>query len=183
MNNSRLVKISKYLSMVLRHKPERIGIKLAPGGWVSVEDLLSGCAKNRFFINRTELDEVVAKNDKKRFSFDHTATLIRANQGHSVEIDLELEATVPPDVLYHGSGRGAVESILEKGLCKMSRHHVHLSAEIATAKIVGKRKGNPVIFTVDAAKMHNKGFLFYCSENGVWLVEKVPPEYLQLGLK
>lgn len=180
MNNSRLVKISKYLSMVLRHKPERIGIKLAPGGWVSVEDLLIGCAKNRFFINRAELDEVVAKNDKKRFSFDHTATLIRANQGHSVEIDLELEPIVPPDILYHGTGVGAVESILEKGLCKMSRHHVHLSAEIATAKIVGQRKGNPVIFTVDAVKMHHKGFLFYCSENGVWLVEKVPPEYLQL---
>lgn len=180
MNNSRLVKISKYLSMVLRHQPERIGIKLAPGGWVDVEELLNGCAKNRFSVTRAELLEVVAKNDKKRFSFDRTATLIRANQGHSVEIDLQLEPTVPPDVLYHGTGRGAVESILETGLCKMSRHHVHLSADIPTAKIVGKRKGFPAVFGVDAAEMRSKGFLFYRSENLVWLVENVPPEYLQL---
>ena len=179
MNNYRLVKISKYLSKVLRHQPERIGLKLAPGGWVSVEELLRGSAKNQFFISRAELDEVVAKNDKKRFSFDQTLSLIRANQGHSVEIDLELEPTLPPDVLYHGTGSGAVESILETGLCKMSRHHVHLSADVATAKIVGKRKGNPVVFAVDAAAMQEKGFLFYRSENGVWLVENVPPEYLQ----
>ncbi len=180
MNKSRLVKISKYLSMVLRHKPERIGLKLAPGGWVSVEDLLSGCARNRFSLTRAELDEVVAKNDKKRFSFDQTATIIRANQGHSLEIDLQLKPTLPPDVLYHGTRRGAVESILETGLCKMSRHHVHLSAEIATAKIVGKRKGFPVVFAINTAQMQSEGFLFYCSENLVWLVEKVPPEYLQL---
>ncbi len=179
MNNYRLVKISKYLSKVLRHQPERIGIQLGHGGWVSVEELLNSCAKNQFFISRAELDEVVAKNDKKRFSFDQTLSLIRANQGHSVEIDLELEPTLPPDVLYHGTGHGAVESILETGLCKMSRHHVHLSADIATAKIVGKRKGNPVIFAVDAAAMQEKSFRFYRSENGVWLVENVPPEYLQ----
>jgi len=144
-----------------------------------VEELLSGCAKNQFFISRAELDEVVAKNDKKRFSFDQTLSLIRANQGHSVEIDLELEPIAPPDVLYHGTGHGAVESILETGLCKMSRHHVHLSVDVATAKIVGKRKGNPVIFVVDAAAMQEKGFLFYRSQNGVWLVENVPPEYLK----
>lgn len=180
MNNSRLVKISKYLSMVLRHKPERIGLTLAPGGWASVEELLSGCTKNKFSLTRAELHQVVAKNDKKRFSFDPTATLIRANQGHSVEIDLQLEPTLPPDVLYHGTGRGAVESILETGLCKMSRHHVHLSADIATAKRVGKRKGFPVVFAINTAGMMEKGFLFYCSENLVWLVEKVPPEYLQL---
>lgn len=180
MNNSRLVKISKYLSKVLRHQPERIGIKLGPGGWVDVEELLSACAKNKFSVTQAELHEVVAKDDKKRFSFDEKATIIRANQGHSVEIDLQLEPTLPPDVLYHGTGRGAVESILETGLCKMSRHHVHLSAEITTAKIVGKRKGFPVVFAIDAAGMRSKGFLFYCSENLVWLVEKVPPEYLQL---
>ena len=179
MNNSRLVKISKYLSKILRHQPERIGINLDRGGWVSVEELLSGCAKNQFFISRAELDEVVAKNDKKRFSFDPTATLIRANQGHSIDVDLQLEPIPPPDVLYHGTGSGAVESILETGLHKMSRHHVHLSADLATAKIVGKRKGNPVIFAVDAAAMQEKGFLFYRSENGVLLVEKVPPEYLK----
>jgi putative RNA 2'-phosphotransferase len=124
------------------------------------------------------LNEVVASNDKKRFSFDSTGTLIRANQGHSVEIDLQLEPAIPPDVLYHGTGHGAVEAILREGLCKMSRHHVHLSKDIATAKTVGARHGRPVVFAVDAAAMHEAGYTFYCSENGVWLVDSVPPEYL-----
>ncbi len=178
MNNSRLVKISKYLSKHLRHQPERIGIKLALGGWVSVDELLAACKNHSFPINRAELNEVVASNDKKRFSFDSTGTLIRANQGHSVEIDLQLEPTIPPDMLYHGTGHGAVEAILREGLCKMSRHHVHLSKDIATAKTVGARHGRPVVFAVDAAAMHEAGYTFYCSENGVWLVDSVPPEYL-----
>jgi putative RNA 2'-phosphotransferase len=178
MNNSRLVKISKYLSKHLRHQPERIGIKLAPGGWVSIDELLAACKNHSFPINRAELNEVVASNDKKRFSFDSTGTLIRANQGHSVEIDLQLEPTIPPDMLYHGTGHGAVEAILREGLCKMSRHHVHLSKDIATAKTVGARHGRPVVFAVDAAAMHEAGYTFYCSENGVWLVDSVPPEYL-----
>jgi putative RNA 2'-phosphotransferase len=178
MNNSRLVKISKYLSKHLRHQPERIGIKLAPGGWVSVDELLAACKNHSFPINSAELNEVVASNDKKRFSFDSTGTLIRANQGHSVEVDLQLEPAIPPDVLYHGTGHGAVEAILREGLCKMSRHHVHLSKDIATAKTVGTRHGRPVVFAVDAAAMHEAGYTFYCSENGVWLVEHVPPEYL-----
>lgn len=178
MNNSRLVKISKYLSKHLRHQPDRIGIKLAPGGWVSVDELLAACKKHSFPINHAELNEVVASNDKKRFSFDSTGTLIRANQGHSVEVDLQLEPTIPPDVLYHGTGHGAVEAILREGLCKMSRHHVHLSKDIATAKTVGARHGRPVVFAVDAAAMHEAGYTFYCSENGVWLVDSVPPEYL-----
>jgi putative RNA 2'-phosphotransferase len=179
MNNSRLVKISKYLSKHLRHEPERIGLKLAPGGWVSVDELLAACKNHSFPINRAELNEVVANNDKKRFSFDATDTLIRANQGHSVEIDLQLEAVVPPDVLYHGTGHGAVEAILCEGLRKMSRHHVHLSTDIITAKKVGTRHGRPVVFTVDAAAMHEEGYTFYCSENGVWLVDNVPPKYLR----
>ncbi len=178
MNNSRLVKISKYHSKHLRHQPERIGIKLALGGWVSVDELLAACKNHSFPINRAELNEVVASNDKKRFSFDSTGTLIRANQGHSVEIDLQLEPTIPPDMLYHGTGHGAVEAILREGLCKMSRHHVHLSKDIATAKTVGARHGRPVVFAVDAAAMHEAGYTFYCSENGVWLVDSVPPEYL-----
>jgi putative RNA 2'-phosphotransferase len=179
MEDSRLVKISKYLSKHLRHQPEKIGIKLAPGGWVSVDELLVACDKHSFPIERVELNEVVAKNDKKRFSFDPTGTLIRANQGHSVQIDLQLEAAIPPNVLYHGTGDGAVEAILHKGLCKMSRHHVHLSQDIKTAKLVGTRHGHPVVFAVDAATMQNDGYTFYCSDNGVWLVEHVPPKYLQ----
>jgi len=179
MNNYRLVKISKYLSKHLRHQPDRIGIKLAPGGWISVDELLAACKKHSFPINRIELDEVVANNDKKRFSFDSTGTLIRANQGHSVEVDLQLEPTVPPDVLYHGTGHGAVEAILQEGLRKMLRHHVHLSEDIATAKRVGARHGRPVVFEVDATAMQEAGYTFYCSENGVWLVDRVPPEYLR----
>lgn len=178
MDNSRLVKISKYLSKHLRHQPERIGLKLALGGWISVDELLAACAKHSFYINHAELDEVVARNDKKRFSFDSTGTLIRANQGHSVEVDLQLEPTVPPDMLYHGTGHGAVESIMQMGLCKMLRHHVHLSKDIATARTVGARHGRPVVFAIDAAAMHRAGYAFYCSANGVWLVNHVPPDYL-----
>ena len=179
MNNSRIVKISRYLSRHLRHQPDRIGIKLALGGWVAVDELLAACKKHQFAISRAELNEVVANNDKKRFSFDSTGTLIRANQGHSIEVDLQLEPIVPPDVLYHGTSAGAVESILQTGLNKMSRHHVHLSSDIATAKAVGARHGKPVVFAVDSATMHQAGYEFYCSENGVWLVDRVLPEYLQ----
>ncbi|AFY34745.1 RNA 2'-phosphotransferase [Calothrix sp. PCC 7507] len=177
--NSRLVTISKYLSKHLRHQPDKIGIQLAAGGWVNIDQLLAACANNQFPITRQELDEVVTTSDKKRFSFDSTGTLIRANQGHSVEVDLQLEPVAPPNVLYHGTGQKAVESVMQIGLVKMSRHHVHLSQDIATAKIVGARHGKPVIFVVDTAAMHKAGHKFYCSENGVWLVDTVPPEYLQ----
>lgn len=179
MDNSRLVKISKYLSKHLRHQPERIGITLSPGGWVAVNELLTACKKHQFPISRDELDLVVEYNDKQRFSFDSTGTLIRANQGHSVEVDLQLEAVVPPDVLYHGTGHKAVESILQTGLCKMSRHHVHLSTDIVTATTVGARHGKPVVFAVNTKAMYQAGYEFYCSDNNVWLVDNVPREYLQ----
>lgn len=179
MNKYRLVKISKYLSKHLRHQPERIGIKLAPGGWVSVEELLDACVKYSFYVSKQELKEVVENNDKQRFSFDFTGSLIRANQGHSVEIDLQLKLAVPPDVLYHGTSHGAVESIMHQGLCKMSRHHVHLSKDENTARTVGARHGKPVVFAVDAVAMQRDGYSFYCSDNGVWLVDCVPSEYLQ----
>jgi len=179
MNNPRLVKISKFLSKYLRHQPESLGITLAPGGWVAIDELLAACATNKFPITRQELAAVVATNDKQRFSFDSTGTLIRANQGHSVEIDLQLLPAVPPDVLYHGTGHKAVEFILQTGLCKMSRHHVHLSQDISTARTVGARHGKPVVFAVDAVAMNQVGYIFYCSDNGVWLVDAVPPEYLR----
>ncbi|MBU7586145.1 MAG: RNA 2'-phosphotransferase [Nostoc sp. TH1S01] len=179
MNTPRLVKISKFLSKYLRHQPESLGIKLAPGGWVTVDELLAACARQQFPITLQELAAVVATNDKQRFSFDSTGTFIRANQGHSVEVDLQLLPAVPPQVLYHGTGHKAVESILQNGLSKMSRHHVHLSQDITTAKTVGARHGKPVVFAVDAAVMYQVGYIFYCSENGVWLVDAVPPEYLR----
>ncbi|MEH1769130.1 MAG: RNA 2'-phosphotransferase [Nostoc sp.] len=179
MSDSRLVKISKYLSKYLRHTPDAIGIQLAPGGWVDVDELLTACAKNKFPLTRQELQVVVKSSDKQRFSFDSTGNLIRANQGHSIKVDLHLEAVVPQDELYHGTGHKSVESILQTGLSKMSRHHVHLSKDIETAKTVGARHGKPVVFAVNAAAMHQAGYIFYCSANGVWLVENVPPEYLQ----
>ncbi|MBE9190024.1 RNA 2'-phosphotransferase [Gloeocapsopsis crepidinum LEGE 06123] len=178
MNKNRLIKISKYLSKHLRHQPERLGLKLAPGGWVKVDELLITCAKNAFPISRSELNEVVAKNDKQRFSFDVTGNLIRANQGHSVEIDLQLELAIPPNVLFHGTGHKAVDLIQQYGLNKMSRHHVHLSADIETARKVGARHGHPVIFAIDAAAMQQAGYTFYCSDNNVWLVDSVPTDYL-----
>ena len=178
MNPQRLVKISKYLSKHLRHQPERLGLELAPGGWVDVEELLAACRRHEFPVTPAELEEVVAKNDKKRFSFDETKTKIRANQGHSIEVDLQLEPRTPPDILYHGTGEGNVGAIERNGLLKMSRHHVHLSADISTAKAVGMRKGRPVIFEVNAAEMYRDGWVFYRSENGVWLTEEVPPKYL-----
>jgi putative RNA 2'-phosphotransferase len=179
MAQPNLVKISKFLSKHLRHTPERLGLTLAPGGWVAVEELLAACAAHQFPITLLELEQVVASNDKQRFAFDQTCTKIRANQGHSVEIDLQLEPQTPPDLLYHGTGEKSVVAILQSGLQKMSRHHVHLSKDIETARKVGMRHGRPAILIVDAAAMHQAGTPFYCSENGVWLVEHVPPEYLQ----
>lgn len=178
MKNNRKVKISKYLSKHLRHSPDLLGLELQQGGWVAIAELLVACQKHKFPISEKELKEVVAQNDKKRFSFDPTGTRIRANQGHTVEVDLHLQPTIPPDILYHGTSHHAIEAIAQTGLSKMSRHHVHLSTDIATARNVGKRRGRPVIFALDAAAMHAAGYNFYCSENRVWLVDRVPPEYL-----
>jgi putative RNA 2'-phosphotransferase len=180
MDDKRLVKVSKYLSKHLRHEPERLGLTLQPGGWVGVDELLAACAANRFAVSRAELDEVVARNDKKRFSFDKTGTRIRANQGHSTEVDLELEPAEPPPLLYHGTPERNRDVIRESGLKRMQRHHVHLSGDEPTARKVGERRGKPIIFTIDAAAMRRDGHTFYRSANGVWLVDEVPPKYLSL---
>lgn len=179
MNETRLVKISRFLSKHLRHDPAGLGLTLAPGGWVGVDDLLAACARHRSTFSRDELDAVVAQNSKQRFSFDPTGTLIRANQGHSVEVDLQLSPATPPVVLYHGTGHQTADLIVHAGLDKMRRHHVHLSADIETACAVGSRHGRPVIFVVDAATMTQAGHVFYHSDNGVWLTEAVPPEFLR----
>jgi putative RNA 2'-phosphotransferase len=180
MEQSRLVKISKYLSKHLRHAPERLGLTLAPGGWVKVDELLSACAAHQFPVTHAELEEVVATSDKQRFSFDEAKTCIRANQGHSVEVDLQLESQIPPDVLYHGTGEQSVPMILRSGLLKMSRHHVHLSRDIETARKVGMRHGRPAILAIDTVAMQRDEFIFYCSDNGVWLVDEVPLQYLKV---
>jgi putative RNA 2'-phosphotransferase len=180
MDNKDLVKISKYLSKHLRHQPERLGLTLESGGWVDVDRLLSACAEHRFPITRAQLDEVVQGNDKQRFAFDDTGLRIRANQGHSTPVDLQLEPTTPPAILYHGTAEANVATIQASGLARMARHHVHLSVDVATALKVGGRHGRPVIFAIDSAAMHAQGHRFYVSANGVWLVDSVPPEFLRL---
>ncbi|WP_427157634.1 RNA 2'-phosphotransferase [Aliinostoc sp. HNIBRCY26] len=178
MDAARQTKISKFLSKHLRHTPELLGLTLAPGGWVSVDELLNACAARQFPVSRTELEQVVVNNDKQRFAFDETRTKIRANQGHSVKVELQLQPQIPPEILYHGTGEKSVPAILKSGLLKMSRHHVHLSTDVETARKVGMRHGRPVIFTVNSMAMYQARFTFYCSENGVWLVDHVPPQYL-----
>jgi putative RNA 2'-phosphotransferase len=175
----RLTRISKYLSLHLRHRPADLGLVLDPGGWVPIEALLAAAAEHDFPILRTELDQVVAESDKQRFGLDPTGTRIRANQGHSVEVDLQLAPASPPAVLYHGTGPRALAAIRREGLRKMQRHQVHLSADVETATRVGARHGRPSLFSIDTAAMQRDGFTFYVSTNGVWLVERVPPEYLE----
>jgi len=179
IDHARLVKISKYLSKHLRHQPERLGLELQPGGWVSVDDLLVACARQNFPLTRAELCDVVARNDKQRYSLDTTETLIRANQGHSVAVDLQLAPVEPPAVLYHGTNDVVVAAIMREGIRKMTRQHVHLSGDPTTATTVGRRHGRPVVLRVDAATMRRDGHVFYRSDNGVWLVDHVPPEYLR----
>lgn len=176
-----LVKTSKFLSLVLRHEPDKLGLKLDPAGWVAVEDLLAACHTHGIALSRELLTAVVAQNDKQRFSFDENGTHIRANQGHSVEIELGYTPAVPPELLYHGTATRFLASIRQQGLLKGARYHVHLSADIETATRVGQRHGQPVILTVQAAAMAEDGLTFYLSTNGVWLTEYVPIAYLVLG--
>jgi putative RNA 2'-phosphotransferase len=179
MDERHLVKLSKYLSRHLRHQPEAIGLTLEPGGWVAIDTLLEAVARHGVSLSRTELEEIVARNNKRRFALDETGLRIRANQGHSVPIDLQLEPLLPPDLLYHGTSVAALGAILRDGLRKMRRHHVHLTDDLATAEAVGARHGTPVVLLVDAAAMARDGHQFYRSENGVWLTEDVAPRYLR----
>lgn len=180
MDETRLVHVSKYLSKYLRHQPERIGLELEPGGWVDVAAVLTAAAAHGLPITRAELDEVVARNNKQRFGFDETGTRIRAHQGHSVDVAMDYTPTVPPETLYHGTGERSRAPIEREGLRAMRRQYVHLSADFVTAKSVGARHGRPVVFVVDAGAMHRTGHVFYRSANGVWLVARVPAEYLRL---
>ncbi|RNL71914.1 RNA 2'-phosphotransferase [Streptomyces sp. I6] len=178
MDARRTVKVSKYLAKHLRHQPERIGIALDANGWVAVGELLRAAAANGFLLSRDELDHVVAANDKQRFVID--GARIRANQGHTVEVDLELPAAEPPAYLYHGTVARSLDAIRAEGLRPMARHHVHLSPDRGTAARVGARRGRPVVLGVDAAAMHRTGHVFRVSANGVWLTDAVPPPFLRL---
>ncbi|MBO9700520.1 MAG: RNA 2'-phosphotransferase [Sporocytophaga sp.] len=174
-------RISKFLSLVLRHQPESIGIRLDENGWVDPELLIFKMNKHGFNLSMEILDHVVATNNKKRFAYNESKTQIRASQGHSVNIELGYEPQKPPAILYHGTAERFSESILKTGLDKQSRQHVHLSLDIDIAISVGKRHGKPVIFEVASETMFADGFVFYLSENKVWLTDHVPVKYLKLG--
>ncbi|WP_407482565.1 RNA 2'-phosphotransferase [Elizabethkingia meningoseptica] len=178
MNEIEIKKISKFLSLILRHQPETINLKLDENGWADVEELRIKSAKKRICFTTEELNEVVDTNNKKRFAFNGNKTKIRASQGHSLAIDLALQPLQPPEFLYHGTSHGNVSSILEKGIEKRSRQHVHLSVDKETAEKVGMRHGKPVILTVRTGKMYEEGILFYRSENGVWLTDYVDIKYI-----
>ncbi|CAM5489017.1 RNA 2'-phosphotransferase [Streptomyces atroolivaceus] len=178
MDERRTVKVSKYLSKHLRHEPGRIGISLDAHGWVAVDELLRACAQHGFALTREELEHVVAVSDKQRFAVADDR--IRANQGHSVTVDLGLPPAEPPAYLYHGTVARVLDSIRAEGLRPMDRHHVHLSPDRETAVRVGARRGAPVVLSVDAGAMHRAGHLFHVSANGVWLTDSVPPAFLRL---
>ncbi|MCC2545029.1 RNA 2'-phosphotransferase [Hymenobacter sp. BT175] len=171
--------LSKTLSYVLRHRPEELGLQLDAHGWVSVADLLRALQARDASVTREQLLAVVATNDKQRFALSDDQTLIRASQGHSVEVDLALPARTPPEVLYHGTATRFLNSIRNTGLQSGSRQHVHLSADADTARMVGSRHGQPVVLTVRAGDLHRSGAVFFQSANGVWLTGSVPPAFLQ----
>ncbi|MFI1681553.1 RNA 2'-phosphotransferase [Streptomyces sp. NPDC020607] len=173
----RTVKVSKYLSKHLRHSPDRIGLTLDANGWVEIDALLAAAAAHRFPITRAELDHVVAVNDKQRFAID--GDRIRASQGHSVEIDLDLPPATPPAYLYHGTVATHLAAIRAEGLRPMNRHAVHLSPDRETATRVGARRGRPVVLSVDSGAMHRAGHVFQVSANGVWLTAAVPPGFVR----
>lgn len=181
MDNSYNTKLSKFLSLILRHKPEEIGISLDENGWADVLELLSGINNTGRKINIDLLEEIVKTDNKGRYSFNENKTKIRANQGHSIKVDVELKEIIPPDILYHGTAERFITNILDKkqGLKPMSRLYVHLSKDYDTAIKVGIRHGNPVVLKINAKQMKEDGYLFYLSENGVYMTKSVPYKYLE----
>lgn len=177
--------ISKFLSLLLRHKPELLDLDMDAQGWVSTQELIQKCQKEnpRLNLNMENLTIVVDSNNKKRFAFNADKSKIRANQGHSISIDLGYQPSTPPEILYHGTATRFLESILAKGLEKRNRHHVHLSKDIDTALQVGQRHGKPVILEVSALRMQEEGHTFYISDNGVWLTDHVPSNFITERIK
>ena len=173
-----LKQLSKFMSLVLRHQPEVIGLMLDENGWADVTELIEKLNAKGAGADIALIQEVVAANDKKRFIFNEDHTRIRASQGHSIAVELHLQEMTPPEYLYHGTAERFLESILCTGLQKQNRQHVHLSATTETAKAVGGRHGKPVVLLIKAKEMHEKGYTFYLSENNVWLTEQVPVDFI-----
>lgn len=176
--NKQLVRYSKFLSLILRHKPETIGLRLDGQGWTDVDELLTKAQAHGVTLTRPQLEQIVATNDKQRFALSPDGQRIRANQGHSIQVDLGLEPQIPPPHLYHGTATRFLDSIRQQGLLARGRDYVHLSADMETAIRVGQRHGKPSVLLIQAEAMHQAGVLFYRSANGVWLVAQVPPQYI-----
>lgn len=174
------VKISKFLSYILRHNPDAIGVRMDEHGWVIVSELLSCMEKTEYKITLDLLEEIVSEDIKQRYSFNEDKSKIRANQGHSIKVDVQLQEVKPPKQLYHGTATRFVDSIMKTGLNKGNRLYVHLSSDTDTAIMVGKRHGKPIVFIVEAEQMYADGYKFYLSENNVWLCDEVPVKYLHL---
>jgi putative RNA 2'-phosphotransferase len=170
--------MSKFLSLVLRHRPESIGITLDPNGWTDIATLLDALARIGKPLSMRALEKAVETGDKRRFAFNADRSRIRAFQGHSVAVDLGLGAAIPPHILYHGTARRFLASILREGLSKRQRHHVHLHADHTVAVTVGARRGEVSLLSIDASAMHGRGYKFYVTENDVWLTDSVPPEFI-----
>lgn len=169
-----LERVSRFISLILRHKPEIIGIELDEHGWANVDELLKGIE-----IDFDTLEKIVREDEKGRYSFNDDKTKIRANQGHSINVDVELEEKIPPDVLYHGTGQKYVDSINKIGLIPKTRLYVHMTEDLEVAKITGMRHGKLIVYQIDAKKMNNDGILFYKSVNNVWLTKDVETKYLK----
>jgi putative RNA 2'-phosphotransferase len=175
-----LVRTSKFLSLVLRHRPQRIGLQLDPNGWADVDELIERAVSAGIPLDRALLKQVVEQNDKQRFALSDDGTRIRANQGHSIPIELDLPAVAPPEDLFHGTAAQFLPSIERQGLLRGRRQHVHLSPDESTAVAVGRRHGTPVVLHIRSGAMHRAGLLFYRSENNVWLTPHVPVDYIEL---
>ena len=172
------INTGKFIALILRHKPEVIGIHLDEHGWANVDELIAGIAKTQEF-NMAMLEEIVRTDNKQRYSFNEDKTKIRANQGHSIPVDVELTQKTPPDILWHGTGEKYVSSIEAEGLIPKTRLYVHLSSDYDTAIKVGSRHGRPVVYEVAAKEMQADGYIFFQSVNGVWLTKEVPTKYLR----
>lgn len=181
VNEKQLTKMSKFLSLVLRHQPDAAGITVDAHGWADVRALLQGMKTAGFPCDAETLAGIVASDEKQRYSFNADRTKIRANQGHSFPVDLELAPVMPPETLWHGTATRFLDSIMQEGLKPMSRQYVHLSPDAETAYRVAVRHGRPVILLIEAKQMTEAGYVFYRSENGVWLTEAVPPQFIRIS--
>ena len=179
--DKKLVRTSKFLALVLRHEPRRIGLSLDEGGWASVPELIERATSAGVTLTADSLKEVVEQNDKGRFSLSEDGLRIRAVQGHSLPVDLGLDAVEPPRVLYHGTAKRFLTGIRDQGLTSRGRQHVHLSPDEPTAGRVGQRHGKPVVLRIQSGEMCADGYEFFLSENSVWLTGEVPPQYIDIS--